>query len=281
MGKNVYFAILDILGFKEMVMNNDHAYLENVYSKLRDVIKQSIEENNTVLKGEKEKPVAHLDSENYNLHLKAYLISDSILLCSNGKTYKDFLNVSNVISSLVCKCFKIGCPVRGCVSFGALSIWNDKISIANSPEVVELNTFFGRAVVVAYQQEMQQEWSGCIVDKTAINQFNEYCDWLRKEHHFNDFYDMNHFTNIIPLFLKYEVPKKDGCKEDEEIVINWTWLTPFKHDVFTDKDIIDSFSTHDKSINQWGVKNKIKNTLEFMHFAFTKSRVAHAKLLKQ
>lgn len=108
----------------------------------------------------------------------------------------------------------------------------------------------------AYVMEKKKsEWSGCVIDEKCV----EYFDNKLKS------YDTNtadlHFFEEMDIIRSYEVPMKSGpCKG--YYAVNWTH---FSGPRLTSTQVRKAFQSHNKSVTDWSVQNKITNTLKFLN----------------
>ncbi len=224
--KRVYVAFLDILGFREVVNNNDHEVLSSIYD-----TKISTDIENIGYFFEINKGV--LD----DLKIEILAVSDSIILWSQDDSIIDFymlvLNVKELLQSF----FNKGVPLRGAISVGPLSIRkiNGQINV------------FGKALTNSYNLESNQEWTGCVIDQECLDVLDN-----DEENHLNELMNKK-------IITKYLVPKKQG-KVDEQYVVNWVSETNFK---INERKIRESFKSYNKKVDDWSVELKILNTIKF------------------
>src|SRR5690606_29843378 len=119
--KNSFVAFFDILGFKNLVENNNHKDLIELYEdalyntldltdKHYDPIYSSIT------------PLSELNS----LNIKTFVISDSIILVQEDMTQRGLLNLISKCQVLLSSTIADGIPLRGAISFGPVSIMENK-----------------------------------------------------------------------------------------------------------------------------------------------------------
>lgn len=236
----VFFAFLDILGFKDLVNNNSNKNLIDLYSKIID---GSVE--NALSKGQ-----INIDEDgntNPNLDyasVNTLVISDSILLWTNHDHPWSFMDLILVVREILYNSMKAGIPLRGAIARGPLvTQQHDK---SKGDILIHRYTVVGKALVEAYKKEAIQEWSGCLIDEECISSLMGSV--------INDTLNILLNKNVI---IKYKVPYKLGNIK-EEYVLNWV------SDKMSNKTIRESFSKYNKSVNNWAVESKIKNTLEFL-----------------
>lgn len=249
--KKTFVAFLDILGFKDLVKNNDTETLFSIYNK-------SIVSLNAFLKTEwnsKERPQHVADPI-----IKTFIVSDSIIIYSEKNDIGSFLKIVAYIHSLISNLIIEGLPVRGALSFG------DFIDFSSPGQ----NILLGKSIVKSYELETRQQWAGCIIDDSCFEHFG---------------FDINHdpihpYLKEWPFFLKYNVPLKNGNGDSvtgSHFVINWPqWYLEEKgqFNYLTPEFVGDAFAKHGKSISGNGIQQKIKNTVEFCIYSQMNPKLA-------
>ncbi|QWH69629.1 DUF262 domain-containing protein (plasmid) [Bacillus wiedmannii] len=233
----VFFAFLDILGFKDLVHNNSNKNLIDLYSKIIDGSVENALSKGQINIDENGNTKPNLDYASVN----TLVISDSILLWTNHDHPWSFMDLILVVREILYNSMEAGIPLRGAIAKGPLvTQQHDK-----SKRDISIHRFtvVGKALVEAYKKEAIQEWSGCLIDEACINAASDNLDILLKK-------------NII---IKYKVPYKLGNIK-EEYVLNWVG------EKMSTKTVRESFSKYKKNVNNWAVESKIKNTLEFLTY---------------
>ena len=145
------FGLFDILGFKEIIKNNNLDYLENIIADLLD----SLDSKAITINGA---------DKNQNLSMsetESIVFSDSIILYENIHQSHDgtipYLGPSLIDKSsvLLRLAFDAGIPLRGAISFGQYIISN--------------KYFLGDPIVEAYTAEKNCNWSGAILCDSAVD----------------------------------------------------------------------------------------------------------------
>jgi len=258
--KRKYIAYLDILGFKDLVNNNTPERVYELYEKtfsnlftlaLTNGIVQSNDVDSSGLISLKINP--------NSIKVNSLFISDSIIVWTDDNSLTSFITVVEVVRTFLNYMFITGIPLRGSIVEGHL----DKISRKmNSPKDNSQTTLIGKGLVSAYVKEGLQNWSGCVVDESCINAYN---NGLEK---FNEDVENIKFDKLIEkkVLLKYNVPYKNGKKQikKEEIVINWTTIKGSK---MKSDHVAYKFNEFNKGVEDKNVKIKIKNTTDFINYA--------------
>jgi len=259
-----YLAMLDILGFSDLVDKNNHSELENIFHDLGINIKNSIADNNDRLIFKSDGSlVAIPDTQNYTIGIHVFVMSDTIMLWSDDATGKQFVNLLLVVGSLFCYTFKLGLPLRGAITYGDLDDLNKKKGVADRLDVIAIHTVFGKAMIEAHQLEKKQNWAGCIIAESAINNYAKDCKIAIK--HNIEASDIDYLKKI-GMILDYKVPMKYG-EIKTLTVINWpTRVNKQKNNALTKTEVKNSFSKFKKEVTTWDAQYKVDNTLAFYDY---------------
>jgi hypothetical protein len=133
--ENGYVALLDVLGFRELVRGDvDGERIDHYLQALRTAIS--------------------------NTEVKSVVFSDSIVLTVESNTEEAFLSVARACSRSMGALLSRGIALRGAISFGKFlrRQVGDSVFIA------------GRAIIEAYEFEQAQNWAGIMVAPSAIKQ---------------------------------------------------------------------------------------------------------------
>ncbi|NLZ94908.1 MAG: hypothetical protein GX921_03670, partial [Bacteroidales bacterium] len=236
-----YVAFLDILGFKELVDNNDHEKLTKIFEHIVDKILDSLVESYNLPKG------GFMGPQGEQFNIDSLFISDSIILWTKNNTPRSLIKLFMLTSDIIALSFIGGFPVRGGVSVGPISAYKR----------LNNTTLFGKGLTNAYLIEQIQNWAGCIVDDKVIEEFDKTNEEFRKIGFKDD--DMISSEGLLdPLKIldKYEVPLKSGVKS-EYYVINWP-KNKFCKEMKLE-DLVHSFSDYNKNTSDWRVEYIIKN----------------------
>lgn len=131
-----YVALLDVLGFSDLVMLDRTGERMSQYL---DLITQTTRESG----------------------VKSVVFSDSIVLTSSGDDEHALLDLIRASSQLLGRCLLADIPLRGAIAFGNVfrRSMEDSVFIA------------GRAIVDAYKFEQLQDWVGIIVAPSVLASF--------------------------------------------------------------------------------------------------------------
>lgn len=230
------FGFLDILGFKQLVKNNDHKTLVSLYRKL---ISNQVRAYKSI--------ASNLIKES---SLQVVNISDSIIIWTKNSRESSFIELLFAVNSFMQVSIQIGIPLRGAVLMGDIEVIEEEKNLS----------IFGRALVDAYELESKQMWSGCYV-------YNNIFKFLQSiQENIVNRKDKIITEKLKSLIVETEIPMKKENKEFTSVsgyVINWaSGLT------LTEEKIKESFSKYNKRKNEKGdvakdTNIKIENTIKF------------------
>jgi hypothetical protein len=241
-----FFAFLDILGFRELVRNNKHSDLVELYKRIVNYqVEFHSQYSEERAKAEKERLREYYKPNG----LRLVNISDSIMLWTDNSREGALYEIVSAVKMILSISMSVGIPLRGAIVKGDVEILEQKDSLS----------IIGRGLVSAYEMESKQQWSGCVIDEGIfifLNSLNkvvankktnislEKADWLVKRHD-------------VPL-------KIDGKETTRELfAVNWA-----EGSTMSEEEIRNSFGMHNKRKNETervkkSTENKIENTLEF------------------
>jgi hypothetical protein len=230
-----FVAFFDILGFKDLVSRNSHKDLLDIYDfALYDTLKTMLPMLRSIygiipILGTKE-----IDT------LEIYIISDSVIIIQKDTSKKGFLYLLGVSRIVLSSSIGGGIPLRGGISVDEVSVLKNEYG----------TTILGKGLTKAYEIENIQSWSGAIVS-------HECFEYLKEPDAKGLAYQLCTVDNNI-LIREFDVPFRNGTKK-KKYVIEWTNYDLIK----SEKDVIDSFSKHNKNCESERVKTIIENTVEF------------------
>lgn len=186
-------AFLDILGFRQAVMNTP-------LSELADKYERRIAEADGMLHPsgqESGESSLFPDHPPHTLWCQQFIFSDSIILVSTDDQATSALKLLIHTWRLSQAFIAFKMPLRGGIAFGDL--YSNPLR----------NICLGRALTAAYDLERSQAWIGVAIDQTVENAFPEI------------FSTENTSRGLLDdIFLRYQVPMKDGTSQDFR-TLNW------------------------------------------------------------
>jgi hypothetical protein len=253
-----YLAFLDILGFKDLIQNNELDYVTELYEKIEPSILYSM----AVASMGKRLDMQREGKEDIlrifgieETSLDSLVISDSIIIWTEDDHPNSLFELISIVKHHLYLSMTFGVPLRGAITVGELSI-----KTGQHKETHRLNsytTILGKPLTNAFVLENKLNSSGCIIDDKCIETFNQYYESEEKGKKPISI----GFLEEINFIKKYLAPMKNG-EVKEQYMVNWThYLGPR----LTEQIIRDSFSMHNKNCNDWSVEEKIRNTVQFLN----------------
>jgi hypothetical protein len=237
-----YFAFLDILGFRELVKNNSHEYLVEIY---KSVVKfpvdfyTNLHESEQTAKKEKY-------GEGFNpTGLRLVSISDSIMIWTDNCKESTLFELIVAVKTLMIASFSLGIPLRGSIVMGDVEIIESDGSLS----------IVGKGLVHAYESEARQNWAGCTIDKGIFRYLKSFQEVVMK----ND--APLRIESADYLFRETDIPMKGESRKG--YAINWA-----KNIDLSEEDIRKAFEAHSKRIKETPeikakIDEKVENTLKF------------------
>lgn len=149
-----FVALMDVLGFKDLVNTKDHDF---IFKKL-SLIKNTIDELSDFEKHFPQINVAGVD-ENQS---RSFAFSDSIICFSRGDTFADAFKIIFDSYTIVRKALKDGIPIKGAISFGEISVdFNNSL-------------FFGKPIIDAHLLHDELQMMTVILDNAAEVKIKSY-----------------------------------------------------------------------------------------------------------
>ena len=242
-----FIAFFDVLGFKEIINNNDLTEMNRLFSHLlRD--SQTALSDGQFLKSNQSTIIADLTEQKVNcLH-----VSDSIIFWTNGLTDEDFTNLVSVCHKFYWRSLQTSLPLRGCLTFGEIEFYPSTIN-SNSGANFYNYSLFGKGLVDAYTKAESIEYVGCILDSLAVNKVKD-----------------SILNNLIydQVICMYKVPFKSG--DNYEYIFrpikNSYNDVSFKNTVRKIKSLFTYASKTDINKMNESVKRKMNNTIDFINY---------------
>ena len=249
MSQTKYIAFLDILGFKDLIENNKLDEIETLYDTLQKSVLFSFAVSN---------PEHRLKKKGEDLpsigetNLNSLVISDSIIIWTDDDSQGSLLELLLAVKYFMYFSMQSGFPLRGGISSGELIVKSGRHE--KSPKFNSYTTLLGLSLTRAYIIESKSEWSGCILDEKCVEHFSN-----KLKSYDSKVADLEFFEKM-DIIRSYEVPMKSGPVK-KYYAINWTH---FNGPRLTTTQVRKAFQSHNKSVTDWAVQNKIKNTLKFL-----------------
>ncbi len=238
---------MDVLGFSDVVCKNSPSDLPGIVNQLRNSTIMSIGYF----------PPNEISRDRTGLDVT--MLSDTIAIWTFDDSAESLQHLILAITGLMSFAFKMGLPLRGAISFGAVVVLPPE---QFTPSIFWNKMVFGRAVIEAHKVEKAQCWSGCIITQSALEHYSEI--------------NTNPQNSIEKLLaakrlLQYPVKCKKGIVDS--IVVNWA-CPFFDFDIgggrfgsdLPDRDIRNAFECHGKSLQKSNAAEILQNTIDFIHY---------------
>ncbi|HNP69016.1 MAG TPA: hypothetical protein PKH16_14005 [Aequorivita sp.] len=161
-----YIAFFDILGFKQIVYNNDFKELSRLFDHL-------LRDSQTAVSGENfiQMDTGGIVPDLTNQKVNCLHVSDSIIFWTNKATEDDFKELVNVCYSFYWRSLQTTFPLRGCLTFGEMEL--RPITIKSGTGDFHSYSVIGKGIVDAYLKAESIEYAGCILASKAIEQVDD------------------------------------------------------------------------------------------------------------
>src|SRR5689334_9515088 len=245
--QSVFFAFLDILGFKEIVLNTDHGNLEKLYlSTLPVNIDGALAGGRFLILDQNGQKVILPDTQRASVN--SLLVSDSIMMWTEDDSMKAFIDIVAAVRRIMFYSLFCGMPLRGAISIGPLTMF---VGQSPSAKLIFQHTLVGKPIVDTASAEKVQQWSGCLIKQPAIGRYRQH--YVGRPSIPADLATLE-FVIQKKFLLRYPVPTKqaDGSVVGvEQYVVDW--VSGQKAPVYV-SDINKGFSKYRKAVTSPDVK---------------------------
>lgn len=247
MNDKKYIALLDILGFKELIEKNSHKDVVSLFDNFRIYVQMALAKQKSTV-DKLGRPVYDVSKSKIN----SIIISDSLIFWTNGEELEDFFELVDCLHRFLQFCHnKAKIFVRGGITYGDFSYNNSGTIIGNHGNILMHPIIVGKALVDAHLIEKNLQIAGCVIDENALTN--------AKESNEAKFISLWNVCELEKVVVKYDIPFKSGKQKTWSI----NWVNNFSE---INRDFEKDFSTRKKSITSSEVKEKIKNTEDYYNF---------------
>jgi hypothetical protein len=233
MSNDRFVAMLDILGFSDIVRNVDLQELEEIVTSLKSTINSFGWANNELL--------------------EMLMLSDTIIIWTTDDTALSFQHLVATVSALMFNAFSLdNIALRGAVTVGEAMVFSDE---QISRQLKWNKMIIGKAVIQANKYEKSQDWSGCLITSAAIER--------SRENSHNAHFPIGEWEKFNVLL--YSVPFKQNVVQ-EAYVLNWPsiFFAGNQLNGLSDSEIKEKFKSYGRNIDSEDIKTKFENTLKFI-----------------
>lgn len=229
-----FVAFLDVLGFSELVKNNDIEYINEIFDNVFKDIRNKDRLGSRIITSTSEQSSTE--------DLSIQMISDTIVIWTKDSSRLSLQVLVGACTNLLTSCFKDGLPLRGAISVGNIA------EICHAENNMNIKSIIGDAIINAHELEKKQKWMGCVVDNKCF-----------------EYLQLDYFH--ISSGLQREIIQYDFVPiyktEETHLVLNWANCLYDEKYEDIDNIILENFSKHNKSISLPDIQNKIQNTTKF------------------
>jgi len=193
MSEERYVSFLDILGFSNMIRENDLDFIIRKFEAVLYFLPHPKALGKYVkLEGETNQGVKKCS---------CFSFSDTFVLSTEDTSDESFNNITIATFLLARSLFGVGLPVRGAITRGEADC------------IPNTNHLLGKAIIGAKELEEKQDWFGIILSPDVLS-----------------VYDVIPSGPIEDILVEYQVPLKE-CKDTPFVVINWRLNLDVEHGI--------------------------------------------------
>lgn len=243
-----YVVLLDILGFRDMILNNSHDEMVHLFDNFRIYLQMSIANQKTKLDKNGRSVFDISDSR-----LNSSIISDSIIFWTNGSDTEDFFELIKVLQRFLSFCHNLPkLYLRGCLTHGDFSYFDSGLLLGKESRMNH-PIMLGKALVQAFEIEKELEIAGLVITNEALAAASD-----NNPNLFDKGWSELVLTGKI---FQYKMPGKTSVQ------IYWTINWTRKPGNPTRQELEDGFSSFNRSVSSSSVQAKINNTLRYFEQA--------------
>ena len=262
--KSCFFALLDILGFKDLVRQTAYEELKKTVEDFVRECKNNIDFSRTI--GQQFKIKLS--------HVHVWVVSDSIYVwMDDNEILKQFVNLLHVVNTMLVRGIENNLPLRGVVTYGELFVSKKESSDNGGNDFsFDSGSLYGKALVEAHEAEREVKWSGAVLTPNAWSRIVE--AFKKGMSTGTSIRCPDDLFNTYPYLLWYDVPKEGG--KEKAIAFNWNYRSGQNLDV---EKIRKAFSVRD-GLCKDDVKLKCDETVSFFEATKPFMESCDTKLVK-
>ncbi len=241
---STYIAYFDFLGFKDFIENNNLADQQKIMKKNYRDIELALSNGRTK---RNENGIAIADISESKVNCINY--SDTVVFWTKDDNTESFYELMRIASYYNTNTILRFFPTRGSIVCGELFHIDYRQDNACGSKYV-LNSLFGKGLIDAYCKAENLNWAGCVIDNSVVEKIKN-----------TEFA----IEMLLKYAVKYKVPYKENTGNQEEYVLRL--FGPLNKETFNNlkEDVERNFSDYNKSIDKQSVKDKLANTIKFLH----------------
>lgn len=241
-----YIAFFDILGFKEIVLNNDLKSLNKKFNNFFRETQISVSTGKTIPVG---KGIIVPDLS--KIKVNCIHISDSVIFWTQKQDLKSFNKLIDTCKTFYQRSLQMEFPIRGAIVYGEMEFTPGIIKDGKKNFFGNFS-FIGKGLVEAYMKAESLHLSACIVDNSVLTKIGE-----------SEVYKL--IKNESMFY--YNTPFNNGTSEYEHLIkpINGDFSELFFRN--RAKTIRENFEKlmYEKPMPQ-SVHEKMNNTIKLLEF---------------
>ena len=252
-----FLAFFDILGFKNLIQNNSLEYLESNVAKMLD----TLDVRAKTMDGVDGKQMLSFEQTESIVFSDTIILYERCIKSAGGQIFHIGPSIIDKSALLLRIAFEAGIPLRGAISFGEY--------------VVSDRYILGKPIVEASETEKALEWSGAVLCKTAIDEWNRQLPPQRVKFLGMEDFLLENSPFRGELLVPYSIPSKNGTYSGvalrwDDLLLLRQYLTGVPGLSFEDYDkiherVTKQFYAHDKKPNDEAkIREKINNTADFI-----------------
>ena len=163
-----YVALLDILGFKDIVNNNPHEDIIHLFDNFRVYVQRSLSKQKTM---EDQHGLCTYDVRESTIN--STIISDSLVFWTNDSKATGLFELIDCLQSFTSFCHNLPFIfLRGGITYGDFFYDNSGI-IKGKDTLITHPIMVGKALVDVYEIEKELQIAGCTITESAITAARE------------------------------------------------------------------------------------------------------------
>ena len=237
--RNVFIGLFDILGFRELVRNEELGKVAETYLMAKSGFENNIGSINRL----------HEHSKKYD-RVEYRVFSDTFLIYTSGINENCFLSMLAACDFLFIAAVKHSLPIRGTITSG--------------PLIVSGGVEIGKPIVDAYESEQKQEWIGCWIsdDCASIIDMDQYLE----------------NKSIVKYEIPLKDGEIRTCFAFNWVKsVTWKIMFENRKSEFTLDQVRETIGFIRGTPLNWPVRRKIENTANFVDFVLNSEFVEEYK----
>lgn len=232
-----FITYFDLLGYRNFLTNNDSELHRRVITQMYTQIDSALNETGKY----KQLPNGVFVNDLTNKKVSFANYSDTIILWTESDSQEEFDSILNATYECNWRMNGFHFPVRGVLIYDELFDMN----YSGKEGGYHINTFYGKGLINAHDKAESQQWAGMFLDKSVFDKVT-----------IDD--------NILHKCIEYSVPFK--IHKSKELAFRLGQNVSEESFKNVSKNIEENFRRHNKWEDIPSLKEKLKNTVDFLKF---------------